>query len=391
MADSSRKGRMVQATGAQEVGRNTNVSMLSPQSTEKEVCPPERAQQQEPTEVPSSNAGENVVVEETTPVRELETGAAKQVAATGAASGDQGAKQADWQRIEGIEELVEKALAPSTWAVYRKYWGQWCKHREEAKGGEEGRFLEWLMALRREGVKKGRLSAVLAGISYCSQLYGGIDWSRKFIVKKIARAWGRGEEKEVDKREPITEVRLQKMIGALEGVCANRDEALIFRTAFLVAFHGAMRIGELLPKNRKIVKGGVETGDVRCGEEAVLILVRRSKTDKEGKGAWLNMAKTGGTLCPVACVKEYLIARRKGGRTFLRHADGSDVTIFQFKSILQRVVKKLGWKEAHIAPHSFRIGAATAAAGRGCSEAQIKKLGRWKSAAYKSYIRVQKE
>ncbi|XP_053560716.1 uncharacterized protein LOC128651758 [Bombina bombina] len=84
---------MVQATGAQEVGRNTNVSMLSPQSTEKEVYPPEQAQQQEPTEVPSSNAGENVVVAETTPVRELETGAAKQVAATGAASGDQGAKQ----------------------------------------------------------------------------------------------------------------------------------------------------------------------------------------------------------------------------------------------------------------------------------------------------------
>lgn len=37
--------------------------------------------------------------------------------------------------------------------------------------------------------------------------------------------------------------------------------------------------------------------------------------------------------------------------------------------------------------HSFRIGAATAAAAAGLSDAQILSAGRWKSDAFKHYIR----
>ena len=38
--------------------------------------------------------------------------------------------------------------------------------------------------------------------------------------------------------------------------------------------------------------------------------------------------------------------------------------------------------------HSFRIGAASHAAERGMSDAQIRILGRWKSNAFLKYIRV---
>lgn len=38
--------------------------------------------------------------------------------------------------------------------------------------------------------------------------------------------------------------------------------------------------------------------------------------------------------------------------------------------------------------HSFRIGAASHAADRGLSDAQIRALGRWKSNAFQRYIRV---
>lgn len=38
--------------------------------------------------------------------------------------------------------------------------------------------------------------------------------------------------------------------------------------------------------------------------------------------------------------------------------------------------------------HSFRIGAATAAADLGASDIQIQNMGRWKSTAFKKYIRV---
>lgn len=38
--------------------------------------------------------------------------------------------------------------------------------------------------------------------------------------------------------------------------------------------------------------------------------------------------------------------------------------------------------------HSFRIGAATAAAERGLSDSQIRSMGRWNSNAFKKYIRT---
>ena len=39
---------------------------------------------------------------------------------------------------------------------------------------------------------------------------------------------------------------------------------------------------------------------------------------------------------------------------------------------------------------SFRIGAASLAAGKGFSDAQIRTLGRWKSDAFKLYIRSER-
>ena len=41
-----------------------------------------------------------------------------------------------------------------------------------------------------------------------------------------------------------------------------------------------------------------------------------------------------------------------------------------------------------IKSHSFRIGAATYAATVGYTEAQIQKMGRWKSGAFRKYIRI---
>ncbi len=41
--------------------------------------------------------------------------------------------------------------------------------------------------------------------------------------------------------------------------------------------------------------------------------------------------------------------------------------------------------------HSFRIGAATAAAEAGIGDAVIQQLGRWRSAAYKGYVQLKRE
>jgi len=47
-----------------------------------------------------------------------------------------------------------------------------------------------------------------------------------------------------------------------------------------------------------------------------------------------------------------------------------------------------GISDKGFSSHSFRIGAATSLAMEGVPESRIMQLGRWKSNAYKGYIRI---
>ena len=55
---------------------------------------------------------------------------------------------------------------------------------------------------------------------------------------------------------------------------------------------------------------------------------------------------------------------------------------------LKRLFGFCGYQTTAFKGRSFRIGADTAAALRGESEAQIRAVGRWTSDAFKKYIRI---
>jgi len=68
-----------------------------------------------------------------------------------------------------------------------------------------------------------------------------------------------------------------------------------------------------------------------------------------------------------------------GGSPFLRRT---------FDAIFKVVLTGCDLSTQLFKGHSFRIGAATDAALRGIPEAKIRAAGRWKSDAYKKYIRL---
>ena len=61
-----------------------------------------------------------------------------------------------------------------------------------------------------------------------------------------------------------------------------------------------------------------------------------------------------------------------------------------FKTV-REALTTLGYASSNFADHSFMIGAATTAAEAGIDEATIKALGRWRSEAYQTHMRVLKE
>ena len=64
------------------------------------------------------------------------------------------------------------------------------------------------------------------------------------------------------------------------------------------------------------------------------------------------------------------------------------MTAYQFSQMLKKAVSFVGLDTKTFKSHSLRIGCATYLYMKGKSEDEIKLMGRWKSNAYKSYIRI---
>ena len=68
--------------------------------------------------------------------------------------------------------------------------------------------------------------------------------------------------------------------------------------------------------------------------------------------------------------------------------DGSPLSRSRLVSELRKALSSIRLNCDVYAGHSFRIGAATTAASRGLEDSTMKLLGRWRSDAYQSYIRL---
>jgi hypothetical protein len=132
--------------------------------------------------------------------------------------------------------------------------------------------------------------------------------------------------------------------------------------------------------------------DVIVKRDSMDVIIRFSKTDKKGTSATLQVAKSGNgsTMCPVSAMQTYLSARPVREGPLFTHFSGSLLTRFQFHSILKKGITMIGLDSKEYSPHSFRIGAAKAAAIGGISIEAIKRMGRWRSSAVMLYIRPQR-
>ena len=93
-------------------------------------------------------------------------------------------------------------------------------------------------------------------------------------------------------------------------------------------------------------------------------------------------------FCPVQLMLDYLTLRGlESGPPFLS-TNGCSMPRQRFVSHLSLALKHCGLNPAFYKGHSFRIGAASHAAHRGFTDAQIRIMGRWRSNAFQKYIHV---
>jgi integrase len=193
-------------------------------------------------------------------------------------------------------------------------------------------------------------------------------------VKAVMR--GIRRERGVAQRQarPLTRKLLRGVLRGLEpSLIGSRDRALL-----LIGFAGGFRRSELV---------GLNVEDLERGEEGIVVHIRRSKTDQEGRGRAVAVPRIGGSLCPVAALESWLRrAKINSAAVFRRFDRYGHLTPHRLNAgYVSRIVKArlriLGVDPKLYSSHSIRAGLITEAARAGVPSWRIRRTTGHKSDA----------
>ena len=162
---------------------------------------------------------------------------------------------------------------------------------------------------------------------------------------------------------------------------------------FLTAFYGLFRIGELSTKSSRFACSVVQYRDLQIlSREKVPCTAKVTITDYKHNSDHrpfdiLITRDDSVPFCPVKTLLKYCEVRGNRPGSLFCNSDQTPITVSQFNTELQHYLQYCGLDISRYKNHSFRIGGACHAADKGFSDAHIRALGRWKSDAFKVYLR----
>ena len=208
-----------------------------------------------------------------------------------------------------------------------------------------------------------------------------------YVVRGIARSQPKSGR---STRLPVTVDILQFLLQAWSSH-SSHFEAVMLWAACTLGFFAFLRAGEFIAgenNSHSVLSLADVKVDDRDNPSFLAITLRSSKTDPYGLGHVLYVGRTGSQICPVAAVLSFLAIRPPSEGPLFVHADGAPLTRSQLVSAIRSALENSGVDVRRYSGHSFRIGAATAAAQVGLPDSLIQTLGRWRSSAYLRYIRT---
>jgi len=179
---------------------------------------------------------------------------------------------------------------------------------------------------------------------------------------------------------PAVKEDVLAMVANLNGVKGVRDKALL-----LIGFAGAFRRSELV---------SLTVADIEQAKQGLVIHLRRSKTDQDGRGRKVAIPFARGAVCPVVALQEWLetsgISEGPIFRPVNRHGAIADAALSAqaVALVVKERAKAVGLDPERYAGHSLRAGLVTSAAQLGVSSWKIRQqTGHASDAMLSRYIR----
>ena len=258
-------------------------------------------------------------------------------------------------------ELTHQSKADETTRSYRTSWTQWCAFCERMgyaplAGDVQpvGFFLAHLSRSKSLATVRARLAAIAA-----AHRIAGVPLDlRAAAISNVIEGFKR--EQGVRPLKQATPLLLDILPRFLEAYAADtaahrRDKALL-----LFGFATALRRSELV---------ALDVADIECETRGLLVNLRRSKTDQQGKGALIAVHRgANSAFCPVRAIECWLEIRTAApGPLFTRLHKGGRITGIRLRPqavalVVKRAITAIDLDPRSFSGHSLRAGLATSAA-----------------------------
>ena len=249
-------------------------------------------------------------------------------------------------------------------------------------------------SLVTEGMSYSTIRLYLSAARYYQILEGGPDPSLDALthLHYVLRGCRRSLPNSVrPSRLPITPAILRFLHSHWSSHPDDYDTVCIW-AACCVAFFAFLRCGEFTCDSWSSYSSSVlSLEDVvfnsRVDPTVAHLTLRHSKTDIFGVGVTIHLGRTGDSLCPVSSLLAYLSRRPSSPGPLFLLQSGQPLSKQVLVSTVRDALGSAGVDVGRFNGHSFRIGAATAAAQAGLPDSTIQQLGRWRSSAFTRYLR----
>lgn len=287
-------------------------------------------------------------------------------------------------------QLIRAALAPATRKLYvlaLKEFVQYTSSVSNVTSLSEPasvlQVLRFVTLLHLRGLAVPSIRSKLSAIAYWHQLNGWANPTAHFSVRKCLLGISNVASPSLRVRGPVTPTLLVSIMHGLDAVLSSPYDRLLFRAVFLMAFFAFLRLGEYTHSRHNLRKD-----DVRLMRSAIKLRFSSFKFSR-GQVAEILLPSFHTQLCPVEAFRSYMCLRPSAAVYCFVDDLGLPLKASRVRAVLRGISEVLGLAHGFIAPHSFRIGAATAAAAVGIPDNQIMRMGRWSSPAFQKYIRCQ--
>lgn len=246
------------------------------------------------------------------------------------------------------------------------------------------KLILFIAYLRNKEFVASTISTYVSAIGFIHKINHLPDPTDSFLVQKVLHSIHKN--KDTDTRLPITSTKLIQLVNAIKHTLSIEYDRLLITAMFTLAYHALLRIGEMTVSNNN-TDNVIKMNQILVTEGNILINFVNFK-HSNGKRFCLEILKDKNeTICAVLAIKNYLKKRNKCPGPLFLNASGQPVCRKYFQNAFNNALNFCGFSSTVHKPHSFRIGFATDACIKGMSSEKIKLLGRWKSDAFKLYIR----